>query len=239
MEAKYKRKVLLTQDPEATRSFIKHCKSVIKKQGDDAKTRGFREQNDIHRRRMLLREIEREVVEPHTSARRLFISYTRTGAHIANQALEIAKSRGIEVVFGLSHILDDEVREQILRDGSRVRPIIKENITSCDMFLGIWTADFEGQEIGGRDLNNNIIPNTAGCIPGVWMPLEFGIAMAADLSFEIMLEIGTHRSVYEKALGDWRGRPFKSSDFRPVLIEAITELDQKYFAKHGGGHHFL
>lgn len=235
MKPEFKRKVLASTDPADVRKFIKYSHNRLRDIGSEAKaqSQGFREQADLHQRRELLRRLELSVIQKADAPLRMFVSYTRTGSHIAAQAEEIASERNIEVVFGLSHIKDEKLREQILADGSRVRPIIKENIMSCDMFLGIWTADFAGREVDGRDLNNNEIVGAQGLIPGVWMPLEFGIAMASNLSFEILLELGIHRSVYEKALGDWRGRPFKPADFRPALIEAINELQAKALAKLG------
>ena len=158
---------------------------------------------DVELKRMILSQKERAAAK---HVKSIFISYTGKGSAYFQVARALFEEVGFEVYHGFDNVVEG---------GENLSGSIISRIRSSAVFLGIWTVDFDASSIAGTDGRGQRVPAENGGIPGVWMPVELGVAVAERKPFKILFEEGMHRQYIEKPFGS---RPHVS--FRPPIADA-------------------
>lgn len=194
---------------EEIEEAAKSVRDRLSKRQKSAKTHGDHEiVMEMQSKRRILKDLLQEYSEDFDENPSLFISMS-SKVRAQNRLFieETAREAGFtEVYTGF----DDDVG--IHSDG-QLKPEIIERILLSNSFLGIWSPDIK---IPG--------PDAVASVPGVWMPLELGMALAGNKPFRLLL----HRQTlvnYIDPVREKRQLWYENEDtFREELARSLEQL---------------
>lgn len=213
------KKVLRIDDIEVATKTVRDRLSSRQK---SARAAGdFEIVNEVQAKRRILKELLKEYSERFDENPSLFISMSsRMRAQNRYYIEDTARQVGFtEVYTGF----DDDVG--IHSDG-QLKPEIIERILLSNSFLGIW----------GQDVAITTEAGARHSIPGVWMPLELGMALAGNKPFRLLL----HRSTYPDFIDPVREKRqlwYENEDsFREELKRSLEQLYNDVVGSEGVEH---
>ena len=164
-------------------------------------------------RRSLLNELER-YARVLASPTKVFIAFSKDFEDRYEVLAGFFRSKGYEPINGMT----DSAASRILTE-------VVDKISNCSCFLGVWTGNYHVSSV------NSVDGRTHLTAPTVWMPFEFGIAIAKGVITKIMVEQDIHPDFVAKPDGDNRRIFFNRSD-QNLLQQA--ELVYQYFEEQVG-----
>jgi hypothetical protein len=187
--------VLQIPNQEDFDSEIERLEYLFKAQIGEYKDGDDPAKNRIARRKMqLMKTLRQQYALTHERRDTLFISLAGTQTRSVNGEESILdRVKRIAFDHGFINTLTG-----FDKDMNYIREDIFTKIHTCDAFLGIWTDDFIVKRKGASS-------DTFG--PGVWMPLELGVALASNKECRLLLQ----------------------KDLTPELLSPVANIVQRWF----------
>ena len=186
---------------------FEHMENLLKRNSADAKRKKNQpEFREIQVKRDLLKQYTNEYSEVRDDLMTVFVSMSsRCRNEHCDRIKEIADEIGFSsVVTGFDQDVGDG------HDG-KLRPEIMTKILKCNGFLGIWSNDFS---VGDKDRT----------IPGVWMPLELGMALTYSKPFDLVFHNSLEQS-YLSPIIEFKLENFNDQrSFDAGVKKALTRL---------------